>query len=176
MKSVKTSEFKKRHNFHLWVNPVCLVKSWSKWISWSDLFVLFKRHLSTNLSFFLFVSEQQNFVSLLFFRSFYTSPQKLGGEEISLTLDPGGFRLMRQYENLFVGPFPFCLKPSFFIKSIIINLCCHIWANIFLGGVPFVCSSNFFLEIFTFSWTLIIFVCFSFCLFVANTLSFWEIL
>ena len=86
-----------------------------------------------------------------------------------------GFRLMRPYENLFVGPFSFCLKPSFFIKSIIINLCCHIWANIFLGGVPFVCSSNFFLEIFTFSWTLIIFVCFSFCMFAANTPSFWEI-
>ena len=91
MKSVKTSEFQKLHNFHLWVNPVCLVKSWSKWISWSDLFVLFKRHLSTNLSHFLFVSDQKNVVSLLFFRSFYTSPQKLGEEEISLTLDPGGF-------------------------------------------------------------------------------------
>ena len=42
----------------------------------------------------------------------------------------------------------------YFLKVIIINRYCQVWANIFRQRVPFVCSSKFFLKIFKFSWTL----------------------
>ena len=175
MKSVKTSEFQKLHNFHLWVNPGLprkeLIKVDFEVIPVFSLQETFK-HKPQPLCFCLRAKKlgQPPFLQLVL----HNPLEIRWGRNFSISWS-WGFRLMRPYENLFVGPFPFCLKPSFFVKSINLNLCCHIWANIFLGGVPFVCSSNFFLEIFIFSWSLIIFVCFSFCMFAANTPSFWEI-
>ena len=57
------------------------------------------------------------------------------------------------------------------LQSIFLCLSKH-----FPGDCAFWLFINFFLKIFIFSWTLWIFLCFSFCMFATKTSWFWEIL
>ena len=88
----------------------------------------------------------------------------------------GGFRLMRWYEKLLVGPFSSCFTFFCLFKLFIFNEYFRVWANIFLGCVPFVCWSTFFLTFFIFSWAAKIFLYFSFYMFTTSADSFWDIL
>ena len=87
-----------------------------------------------------------------------------------------GFRHMWSYENLFLWPVSFWFTLFFpfeivHLQSIFLCLSKH-----FPGDCAFWLFINFFLKIFIFSWTLWIFLCFSFCMFATKTSWLWDIL
>ena len=67
----------------------CLLESLSNKTPEVKLVFDNKKGVNANQSQFLFTSEQKNFISLFFSRSFYKTLWKSGEEEISLSLDLG---------------------------------------------------------------------------------------
>ncbi len=84
-----------------------------------------------------------------------------------------GFGLMRPYENLFVGPFPFCLKPPFCVKLHHQSRLSYLNKH-FPRGCAFCLIIKLFCQTFYFFMNFEYF--FSFCMFPTCTYSFWEIL
>ena len=151
-------------------------KSLSQEISKANLVFFSNWDPNTNQNYFLLTSDPKKVHRFLFSARILQKGKEVSSERNFCISWPGGFRLMRWYEKLLVGPFSSCFTLFCLFKLFIFNEYFRVWANIFLGCVPFVCWSTFFLKIFIFSWAAKIFLCFSFCMFATSAYSFWDIL
>ena len=117
-----------------------------------------------------------NLCQLFFSLVLQSSPPEIRSARNFFFFWSTGFRVIRSYEKFFFGVYSLQHTCSSFLTLTIVKQYGQNWGKIFPEGVPFVCWSKFFQEIFIFSWTLKILVCFSFCMFVASANRFWEIL